>query len=63
MVYNARMDELQKMIDLAGSKAALAKLLGITRAAVTHWRKLPKGRRYQLQVMKPEWFVKVEEQA
>jgi len=57
------MDELQKMISLAGSKAALARLLGITRAAVTHWSKLPKGRRYQLQVIKPDWFVKSEEQA
>ena len=47
---------LQNAIAKAGSKAKLARLLGVSRAAVTHWKKLPNGRLYQLQVMQPEWF-------
>jgi DNA-binding transcriptional regulator YdaS (Cro superfamily) len=44
-------------IKLAGSATALAKLLGITRAAVSQWRVLPQARVWQLRVLKPEWFV------
>ena len=47
---------LKEAIARAGSKAKLARLLGVSRAAVTHWKKLPNGRLYQLQVMQPEWF-------
>jgi len=47
---------LQTAIAKAGSKAKLARLLGVSRAAVTHWKKLPDGRIYQLQVTQPEWF-------
>ena len=47
---------LHNAIAKAGSKAKLARLLGVSRAAVTHWKKLPNGRLYQLQVMQPEWF-------
>ena len=47
---------LQNAIAKAVSKAKLARLLGVSRAAVTHWKKLPNGRLYQLQVMQPEWF-------
>jgi hypothetical protein len=47
---------LQNAIAQAGSTAKLARLRGVSRAAVTHWKKLPNGRLYQLQVMQPEWF-------
>ena len=47
---------LKEAISRAGSKAKLARLLGVSRAAVPHWKKLPNGRLYQLQVMQPEWF-------
>jgi len=43
----------------AGSQAALARLLGVTRGAVSQWKQLPKGRLYQLMVIKPEWFEKL----
>jgi DNA-binding transcriptional regulator YdaS (Cro superfamily) len=46
----------EKAVELAGSKAALARLLGLTRGAVTNWKTMPKGRLYQLMVIKPEWF-------
>jgi DNA-binding transcriptional regulator YdaS (Cro superfamily) len=49
----------QQAADLAGSKAALARLLGVTRGAVSQWVRLPKGRLYQLMVLRPEWFDKV----
>jgi DNA-binding transcriptional regulator YdaS (Cro superfamily) len=47
----------QKAITLAGSQSELARILGITRAAVNHWKTIPTGRLYQLMVLKPEWFV------
>ena len=54
--YNVGM-ETQKAIKLAGSAIKLAKLLGITKGAVSHWgEKVPRGREWQLRVMKPEWF-------
>ena len=48
--------ETQKAIKLAGSAIKLAKLLGITKGAVWQWKKIPKIRLFQLQVLKPEWF-------
>ena len=47
----------QKFIALAGSQTELAKLLGISQAAVSQWREIPKGRVWQLRVLKPEWFL------
>jgi DNA-binding transcriptional regulator YdaS (Cro superfamily) len=47
----------QKAITLAGSQSELAKILGITRAAVNHWKVIPTGRLYQLMVLRPDWFV------
>jgi len=52
---------LQDAITRAGSKSSLARMLGITRAAVSHWTKLPGGRLYQLKVIRPEWFAKTRE--
>jgi DNA-binding transcriptional regulator YdaS (Cro superfamily) len=47
----------QKAITLAGSQSELARILGITRAAVHQWKTLPMGRLYQLMAIKPEWFI------
>jgi hypothetical protein len=46
----------QQAIKLAGSQSELARLLGIHRTAVHQWKEIPKGRLYQLMVLKPEWF-------
>jgi len=46
-----------KFIALAGSQCELAKLLGISQAAVSQWKKVPSGRLYQLMVLRPKWFV------
>jgi len=46
----------QTAITLAGSQSELARILGITRAAVNHWKAIPKLRLYQLKELKPEWF-------
>lgn len=44
-------------IQLAGSKAKLAALLGVSRPAVTQYKeKLPPKREIRLRVLKPEWF-------
>jgi len=47
---------IEQAITLAGSKAALARILGVTRGAVGQWTRLPQGRLYQLMVVRPEWF-------
>ena len=54
--YTVCMDK-QKAITLAGSQSELARILGITRAAVHQWKTLPMGRFYQLMAIKPEWFI------
>jgi len=47
----------QDAIKLAGSAIKLAKVLGITKGAVSHWGEdIPKGREYELRYIKPEWF-------
>lgn len=43
-------------ITLAGSQSELARILGITRAAVNHWKTIPQLRIYQLKELRPEWF-------
>jgi predicted transcriptional regulator len=47
----------QKFIALAGSQTELAKLLGISQAAVSQWKTIPTGRLYQLMVLRPDWFL------
>jgi predicted transcriptional regulator len=47
-----------KFIALAGSQSDLAKLLGISQAAVSQWKTVPKARVWQLKLLKPEWFDK-----
>ena len=49
--------ETKHAIELAGSPAALAKMLGISAAAVSQWgQTIPKARVWQLKVIRPEWF-------
>ena len=45
---------LQKAIEIAGSKSKLASLLGVSRAAVTQWDELPEKRINQLKGIN-EW--------
>ena len=45
---------IQKAVEIAGSKSKLAKLLGISRAAVTMWDEIPQKRLNQLKEIK-EW--------
>jgi DNA-binding transcriptional regulator YdaS (Cro superfamily) len=41
----------------AGSIGALAKLLGISRAAISQWgATIPQARAWQLKALHPEWF-------
>jgi hypothetical protein len=54
--YTLEMDK-QKAITLAGSQSELARILGIHRTAVHQWKKIPKGRIYQLMFLRPQWFV------
>lgn len=43
----------------AGSKAALARLLGISRSAVSQWgAELPPLQHYRLKEIRPRWFRK-----
>ena len=46
----------QKAITLAGSSSELARILGIKRSAVSHWKTIPTGRLYQLMILRPDWF-------
>ncbi|MFZ2736647.1 MAG: Cro/CI family transcriptional regulator [Burkholderiaceae bacterium] len=47
----------KQAIDFAGSATALARILGISPAAICQWNdQVPKARLWQLQVMRPEWF-------
>jgi DNA-binding transcriptional regulator YdaS (Cro superfamily) len=50
------MDKAQA-IHKAGTAMALAKLLGITRQAISQWGdEIPQARLWQLKAIKPEWF-------
>lgn len=50
----------EKAIELAGSQAKLAKILGVDRRVVWNWKKIPQGRIFQLMVLRPEWFEVIE---
>jgi DNA-binding transcriptional regulator YdaS (Cro superfamily) len=44
-------------IKLAGTQSALAKMLGITQAAVAQWgASVPEARVWQMKVLRPDWF-------
>ena len=47
----------EELVSLAGSAAKLARLLGVSRAAVAQWTNVPPYRILQLKQLKPEWFV------
>lgn len=47
-------------IQLAGSQRKLAELLGISQAAVSQWKEVPMARLWQLQLLRPEWFVVID---
>lgn len=47
----------EEAIARAGNASALARLLGISRGAVSQWKKIPQGRVYQLMHLRPEWFT------
>ena len=47
----------QHAIELAGSAANLAKLLGITHGAICQWGEdIPQARVWQLKALRPAWF-------
>jgi predicted transcriptional regulator len=46
----------EHLIRLAGSQRDLATILGISQAAVSQWKTVPKARMWLLLVLKPEWF-------
>jgi predicted transcriptional regulator len=48
-----------ELIKLAGSQSALARLLGISQAAVSRWKHVPQQRIWQVKLLKPDWFDKV----
>jgi hypothetical protein len=56
MPYNQRMKK-EFAIYKAGSVLSLAKMLGISRAAIYQWSDdVPASRVWQLKVLHPEWF-------
>jgi transcriptional repressor of cell division inhibition gene dicB len=49
--------ETHEAIQKAGSAVALAKLLGITRQAISQWgNDVPPARVWQLKALRPKWF-------
>jgi len=47
----------EQLVQLAGSQSELARILGINRAAVSQWKKVPQARIWQLKNLRPEWFA------
>lgn len=51
-------------IYLAGNATMLADILGISPSAISQWgENLPEARVWQLRVIRPEWFKKLEKSA
>jgi len=48
----------QQLIKKAGSRKALAELLGISLSAISQWKKVPQARIWQAKDLRPEWFLK-----
>jgi predicted transcriptional regulator len=46
-----------RLLQLAGSQSELARLLKISRAAVSMWKTVPELRLRQLKDLRPDWFV------
>jgi len=49
----------QELIDKAGSRKALAELLGISLSAISQWKVVPKARLWQVKDLRPEWFFDI----
>ena len=58
--YTSAMLTKEQAITLAGSQAKLARLLGVSRAAVWQWDKIPQARIWQLQLLRPDWFKVID---
>ena len=53
--------ETKVAIEKAGSAMALAKLLGVTRQAISQWgEKIPVARMWQLRALRPDWFEVID---
>ena len=50
----------EQFIQLAGSQRELAKMLGISPAAVCQWKVVPQARVWQLKLLRPNWFLTEE---
>lgn len=46
----------QDLLTKVNNLTELAKLLGISQAAISQWKEIPPARIWQLKVLKPEWF-------
>lgn len=58
--YDARM-KVSDAVRFAGTKAELARILGLTPQAVSKWADtLPPLQTYRLKEMKPRWFAKLK---
>ena len=57
VAYNCKMTK-QQLIKKAGSRKALAELLGISLAAISQWTVVPKARLWQAKDLRPQWFLK-----
>ncbi len=54
----------EEAIKRAGGKSALARMLGISPAAISQWGEdVPIMRIWQLKTLRPEWFAKAKEPA
>ena len=58
LAYNCRMTK-QQLIKKAGSRKALAELLGISLSAISQWKVVPKARLWQVKDLRPEWFFDI----
>ena len=47
----------KQIIEFAGSVTELAKILGISKAAISQWKEIPQKRILQLHLLRPEWFI------
>ena len=45
-----------ELIKKAGSRPALAALLGVSLPAISQWETVPEARLWQAKALKPEWF-------
>lgn len=52
-----------KAIELAGSREALARLIGVTPLATYRWKpNVPERHMWKLAVIRPDWFTKEKKQ-